>query len=673
LETVIVITIVYFLISFLTNTIKRKDIFIISAILTYIIDYLLKYKGINFDILSLFFLSLILHAKFKKEDVKILFIVIAYYISLTLIVNFFQDFKFIKAFYFLGLVVLNQKSKAIEKIWLSVISVSFILSLINLNFFSYSIALILLFFVYLKILEYKENLEENQEEFKKKIARTIEIEVKREYEKLELKLQLAYKKLKELFKLNTFIIKEISLNEMAQKIVEGLIDLGYAGAYIYISNENLSKKGGFIPNLKIITEGMKDKTTVSTLEDEKLIYIPLKDEKGLLGYLVVYSKTSLTPEEIEYLITYANSISNIIAKTNYFLEIVKLRDLIYRTIEAVNIGIVVLDKDFNIEILNNFARKFTSHEITINKNLFEVFPLFNSIKAYLEDVLYTKKEFETKIKDQALNRIFEVKVFPISSKEASNDIVIVFEDITEKEEMENQIIQSEKLAVIGRLVAGISHEIRNPLAIINQSAFMVKRRIQKLCSNVDNIDNILESIERIERNVIRATDIIERLLNFSKPYYTKAEKVNLKEVVEEAIKLATLQTQKSDIQFSKKLLDVYVKGDKNALIQLFINLILNAIEAIENKGKITIKIIPLKREGNVKVVIKDTGKGIPEEIMDKIFEPFFTTKEKGTGLGLAVSYRIVQDHGGKMLVNSKEGKGTEFILIFPMYNEEEDE
>jgi len=75
----------------------------------------------------------------------------------------------------------------------------------------------------------------------------------------------------------------------------------------------------------------------------------------------------------------------------------------------------------------------------------------------------------------------------------------------------------------------------------------------------------------------------------------------------------------------------------------------------------------------VKVIIKDTGKGIPEEIMDKIFEPFFTTKEKGTGLGLAVSYGIVQDHGGKMLVNSKEGEGTEFILIFPMYNEEEGE
>jgi hypothetical protein len=100
LEAVIVITIVYFLISFFTNTIKRKDIFIISAILTYIIDYLLKYKGINFDISSLFFLSLIFHAKFKKEDVKILSIIIAYYISLTLIINFFQDFKFIKPFYF---------------------------------------------------------------------------------------------------------------------------------------------------------------------------------------------------------------------------------------------------------------------------------------------------------------------------------------------------------------------------------------------------------------------------------------------------------------------------------------------------------------------------------------------------------------------------------------------
>lgn len=245
---------------------------------------------------------------------------------------------------------------------------------------------------------------------------------------------------------------------------------------------------------------------------------------------------------------------------------------------------------------------------------------------------------------------------------------MIIEDITEKVEMENQILHSEKLAVIGRLVASISHEIKNPLSIINQSAYSLKRKVIRICK--ENAEDIITGLDRIEKSVYRANDIVERLLNFTKPYYVKVQTINLKEVLDEAIKLSYLQAKRSDVSISKRLTNAYIKGDKNALIQLFINILINAIESIQDKGSVNVK--TYKDKDKVIIKIKDTGVGIPSQYIDKIFEPFFTTKESGTGLGLAVAYRIVESHGGKIYVESEEGKGTEFTVELPLYREEDD-
>lgn len=143
-------------------------------------------------------------------------------------------------------------------------------------------------------------------------------------------------------------------------------------------------------------------------------------------------------------------------------------------------------------------------------------------------------------------------------------------------------------------------------------------------------------------------------------------------MIEEAIKLSFLQAKRSDISISKRLSNAYIKGDRNALIQLFINILINAIESIEDKGSISIKAYKDKSKGLAVIKIRDTGVGIPSQYLDKIFEPFFTTKESGTGLGLAVVYRIVESHGGKIYVESEEGKGTEFTVELPLNKEEED-
>ncbi|WP_245596357.1 ATP-binding protein [Sulfurihydrogenibium subterraneum] len=545
---------------------------------------------------------------------------------------------------------------------------------IFLSFISYfneflSLGLILVFISFYNILNYLSKIEDEKESFKISVAKTIDSEIKREFEKLEFKLQTAYKKLKELFKLSIFTVKELSSSDMANKIVEGLVNMGYSGTFVKLTKEGIQKKEGFFPNYKIYVNS--DEYSVALYDDNKVVLIPLTSENQNLGMIGVYSKIPLTAEEVEFLITYANTISTSIAKTNFLLEKIKLRDLVQKTIESIDLGIIVLNKEFNIELINKSA-KILLREDEESENFFGHFTILKNMENEFKEVINSKKSFEKKITiSENPKKIWEIKAFPILTQEETiENIVIIIEDITEKVEMENQILQSEKLAVIGRLVASISHEVKNPLSIINQSAYSLKRKINKACK--ENIDDLLGPIDRIERNVHRANDIVERLLNFTKPYYSKVETITLKEVLEEAIKLSFLQAKRSDISISKRLTNAYIKGDKNALVQLFINILINAIESIKNKGSIIIKTYKNKKDGKVIIKIKDTGIGIPSEYLDKIFEPFFTTKESGTGLGLAVAYRIVESHGGKIYVESEEGKGTEFTVELPLYREGDD-
>ncbi len=669
MEALLTASVVYYTTVFITRRFKLKDIILALSIFILILDYLLKFFGLyGINIVPIaFFLIFSLDKIGQKRFSKDITLVLAFFYYLILLVlsniNYFSNLKSIIALNFLALLFMFNKQIYLYKVWISINLFSFVFTFIYPQSYLTFSSLVLIYLTVLEIYTFIKYSNEEKEEFKIKLYKTIGSEVEKEVEKLDIKLQLAYKKLKELFRLNTSIIKESSIEEMAEKVVKGLYNLGYTGVYIILKLENISKKEGFIPNLRFYIERLNYTKDIETFEDKTIVILPLKDDNQIIGYLIVYSKISLIQEEIEFILTYTQSISNIITKTHYFSETIKLRDLIYRTIEGVNLGIVIIDCDFNIEILNQYSKNFSSN--LEEKNIFETFPFLKQLKSEFEDVIKNKKDFETKIKVDYLSKIFEIKAYPIYSQENTvNSLVIIFEDVTEKEEMENHIIQSEKLAVIGRLAAGLSHEIKNPLTIINQTAYLLKRKVQKQFGNIQNTEALLESIKTIEKNVYRAIDIIERLLNFSKPYYSNTEKVNLKDIIDEAFKLAYLQSKKPGVKISKNMEDVYIKGDKNALIQLFLNLIINAFDAIENKGKITITLKLLKRSNSVKVSIKDTGKGIPEDILDKIFDPFFTTKEKGTGLGLAVCYKIVESHGGSISVKSEEGIGTEFIVTF---------
>jgi two-component system NtrC family sensor kinase len=223
-----------------------------------------------------------------------------------------------------------------------------------------------------------------------------------------------------------------------------------------------------------------------------------------------------------------------------------------------------------------------------------------------------------------------------------------------------QIGRTEKLASIGRLAAGVAHEINNPLTGVLTFAHLMREK-----PNMDEQD--LQDLDLIIHETTRAADIVRGLLDFARERAAIKEPLDINEVVRRTTKLIRNQKLFDRIVIEEHLKDGLpdVDGDMNQLQQVFLNLSLNACEAMPDGGRLT---IASRSEGDkVLVSLADTGCGIKKEHFDKIFEPFFTTKPvgKGTGLGLSVSYGIVHQHGGTLELESDEGKGTQFTIILP--------
>ncbi len=222
-----------------------------------------------------------------------------------------------------------------------------------------------------------------------------------------------------------------------------------------------------------------------------------------------------------------------------------------------------------------------------------------------------------------------------------------------------------KMASIGRLAAGVAHEINNPLAIINQKAGLIKD-IVSFDNKNPHKGKFLEIVNSILQSVDRCSTITHRLLGFAKRMDLKIVKIDLRDLIEEVIgflgKEAIFRNIDISLDFNGECAEI--ESDKGQLQQIFLNIINNAFAASEEGGKITI-LVEDKSDSRVQVNFTDYGRGIPEKDLKHIFEPFFTTKEEGTGLGLSITYGIVKKLGGDIKVTSKEGEGTSFKVTLP--------
>ncbi len=235
--------------------------------------------------------------------------------------------------------------------------------------------------------------------------------------------------------------------------------------------------------------------------------------------------------------------------------------------------------------------------------------------------------------------------------------IILIKDITRLRELEVQQERNQRLIAMGEMAAKVVHEIRNPLCSIELFATMLEKEIK---------DPALEGLARgISTGISNLNNILSNMLFFARPHRPSMKVINLRKVIDDSLGMLSALIETRNIDVEKILDDKLVSCDPELIKQVIMNLIVNAIQAMPEGGRITIEMAYSQKEEEVIVNISDTGTGIKKEYLEMVFDPFFSTKDKGTGLGLTIASKIMQSHGGFIKVRSEEGKGSSFSLHFP--------
>jgi PAS domain S-box-containing protein len=243
-------------------------------------------------------------------------------------------------------------------------------------------------------------------------------------------------------------------------------------------------------------------------------------------------------------------------------------------------------------------------------------------------------------------------------------ILINVMDLTRVKELESFLRIEDKMSSLGRVAAGIAHEIRNPLSGIN----IYLNTLQKMYDKEDGPEKVMKILKQILSASNKIESVIRRVMDFSKPNEPRLVLTNINEPIEEALNLSSVTIRKRGIKLEKDLAEdlELCRIDPNLIEQVILNLITNAAEAMKDfEGAKKIRVSSFAKNGRIMVSVSDSGPGIPFSFREKVFDPFYTTKNGSTGIGLSLSHRIIEDHGGKLRVSRSEWDGAEFILELP--------
>jgi two-component system sensor histidine kinase HydH len=242
--------------------------------------------------------------------------------------------------------------------------------------------------------------------------------------------------------------------------------------------------------------------------------------------------------------------------------------------------------------------------------------------------------------------------------------VILFKDLTEVRSLRKEIERSRRLASVGRLAAGVAHEIRNPLSSIKGFATYFKERYQQIPEDQNTANIMIQEVDRLNR-------VVGQLLEFARPVKVSPQPMSLKNLIDDSVRLVAPQAQAKQITVRSKITaqmnKVFIDPDR--INQVLLNLYLNAIESMQAGGELDVQLSYGKARQDIKIRVSDTGCGIQKDDLTKIFDPYFTTKSSGTGLGLAIAHNIVEAMGGTIKVESQPGKGTIFTIRIPNSDE----
>ena len=409
-------------------------------------------------------------------------------------------------------------------------------------------------------------------------------------------------------------------------------------------------------------------------------YIPCRAQKhtiAVIGLGKTMEGDFLTSEDVELLETLAGYVAIAIQNARLYVslqqkvdEYERLKDFNENIVESINVGVLAVDLEDRIESWNSQMEVMYAMPRwqALTRPLGEVFP-----GAFVEAFYRVRQNpgihnlYKFRLgTPTGESRVVNVAIAPLVTKDFSViGRLIIMDDITERVELEAQLSQADKLSSIGLLAAGVAHEVNTPLAVISSYAQMLSKQLQG-----DAPKGAL--LEKITRQTFRASEIVNNLLNFSRTSGTEFTAIDINKIISDTLALLDHQFKvtKIKVQDERGQQIPLINGNAGRLQQVFLNLFLNAKDAMSNGG--TLRIATTNGD-SVGVMVSDTGTGIAQEHIHRIYDPFFTTKTapregqpRGTGLGLSVTYGIIQEHAGKIRVESRRGQGTTFYLDFPL-------
>lgn len=338
-------------------------------------------------------------------------------------------------------------------------------------------------------------------------------------------------------------------------------------------------------------------------------------------------------------------------------------------IESVDAGILTFDMNGRIKSFNRAASDITgrSEMEMLDRNIRDVFPGLDSTRKPIPKTRIHRSEIDIPGRED-LKTIIGFSISPLMNHKGEQiGEIMIFQDVTAIREMERQLEKNRKMALIGEMAAGLAHEMRNPLAAMGGS-------IQVLRSGL----KLNRTDERLMQIILRGKDQLDVFLRdflmLARPAASAHEEINIAAMIDdilETIRYGQDWREHIDIVRPAPIADCLMCGNKSEIHQALMNVIINAIQAMPEGGRLTIEQSTkiLNGKAFLNIAVQDTGCGIDQDMHGKIFEPFHTTKDRGTGLGLAIVNRVVESHCGKVAVTSRTGEGTKIELCFPMRND----
>jgi two-component system, NtrC family, sensor kinase len=428
--------------------------------------------------------------------------------------------------------------------------------------------------------------------------------------------------------------------------------------------------------------------------------VPLIHQKKVLGVLNVEShmRHAYTSEHLEVLTMVAGNLALALKNAELYStaklhsenlqsmveqrtrELESQKRFMESIVDALPIGLYVIDKDYSVTTWNRKREAGIlgiSRDRVIGQNVLSVFSSMSSdrLKTEFDHVFATGQPFETQSASWSSGekRYYHLRKIPMSLDGTSiSHVITLGEDITERRRLEESVHTNEKLASIGKLAAGIAHEINNPLAAIAGCVEgLISRAQDRTLAEVAAFEDFPAYLKIIDDEIFRCKGIISNLLDFSRNKDILKQEIWINDTLDHTLQLLGHHKSFKQLQVVKELDPACppVVGNSGELRQVFLALAINAMDAMNESGTLTIRTASEVQNGQsfVRIQFQDTGVGIPPGNLNKIFDPFFTTKPvgKGTGLGLSICYGIVRSHEGSIKVESEPGKGSTFHILVP--------